>query len=89
MRDVKAGLSSYFEFYNDECIHQVLGYRTPREIYCGIDERLNQTCFASQKHLMSRLVPSISSVLSQDSVHGAPSGQIQEIIHLKKTLILS
>ena len=89
MRDVKAGLSSYFKFYNNERIHQALGYRTPREIYYDIDERLNQTCFASQKHLMSSLVPSISSVLSQDSVQGAPSGHKQEIIHLKKTLILS
>ena len=89
MRDVKAGLSSSFEFYNNERIHQALGYRTPGEIYCGIDERLNQTWFTSQNNLISRSVPLTSSVLSQDSVHGAPSGQTQEIIHLKKTVILS
>ena len=89
VRDVKAGLSSSFEFYNDERIHQALGYRTPGEIYCGIDERLNQTWFTSQNNLISRSVPLTSSVLSQDSVHGAPSGQTQEIIHLKKTVILS
>ena len=89
MRDGKAGLSSYFKFYNNERIHQSLGYRTPREIYYDIDERLNPTCFASQKHLMSRIVPSLSSVLSQDSVQCAPSGHKQEIIHLKNTSILS
>ncbi len=57
MRDVKAGLSGYFEFYNNERIHQALGNRTPRE--------LNQTCLAYQKYLMSRSVPGTGSVLSQ------------------------
>ena len=75
MRDVKTGLSSYFEFYNNERIHQSLSYRTPREIYYNIDDGLNQTCFASQKHLMSRSVPITNPVLSQESVQGAPSGQ--------------
>jgi len=32
IRDVKAGLSSYFEFYNHERIHQALDNRTPGEI---------------------------------------------------------
>jgi len=89
MRDVKAGLSSYFEFYNNERIHQALGYRTPREIYYSIDEKLDQPCFESQIHLMSGHVSNTSSVLSQESVQGAPAGQTQEIIHLKKPLILS
>lgn len=84
MRDVKAGLSSYFEFYNNERIHQALGYRTPREIYYNIDERLDQTCFESQKYLMSSIVPITSSVLSQESVHDAPSGQTQEILYTLK-----
>lgn len=75
IRDVKAGLSSYFKFYNNERIHQSLSYRTPREIYYNIDDGLNQTCFASQKHLMSRSVPITNSVLSQESVQGAPPGQ--------------
>jgi len=89
MRDVKTGLRSYFEFYNNERIHQALDNRTPEEIYYNIDKRLNHTCFASQIHLMSRFVPTISSVLSQESLQCAPSGQTQEIIHLKKPLILS
>ncbi len=65
IRDVKAGLSSYFEFYNNERIHQALGNRTPGEIYYDINERLNQTCLASQKYLISRSVPGTGSVLSQ------------------------
>ena len=34
-RDVHAGLSRYFPFYNDERPHQGLGYRTPAEVYFG------------------------------------------------------
>ena len=29
----EASLAAYFRFYNQERIHQALGYRTPREIY--------------------------------------------------------
>jgi len=76
MRDVKAGLSNYFEFYNHERIHQALDNKTPGEIYYVSDKRLNQTCFASQKRLMSRPVPTTYPVLSQKSVQCAPSGQI-------------
>jgi putative transposase len=31
--DAEASLSSYFRFYNQERIHQALGYRTPRDVY--------------------------------------------------------
>jgi putative transposase len=33
--DLKGGLGAYFEFYNNERIHQSLNYRTPQEIYRG------------------------------------------------------
>lgn len=89
MRDVKAGLNSYFEFYNNERIHQALGYRTPREIYYSIDEKLDQPCFESQIHQISRSVPTTYFEMQQESVQCAPAGQTQEIIHLKKPLILS
>jgi putative transposase len=32
----RAGLSGYFEFYNTERQHEGLGYRTPQEVYLGI-----------------------------------------------------
>ena len=38
---------------------------------------------------MARSVPITNPVLSQEFVQGAPLGQTQEIIHLKKPLILS
>ena len=32
-RDARQGLSSYVRFYNQERLHQALGYRTPAEVY--------------------------------------------------------
>lgn len=31
----KEGLAAYFRFYNEERLHQALGYQTPRQVYCG------------------------------------------------------
>jgi putative transposase len=31
--DAEASLRSYFRFYNEERVHQSLGYRTPRDVY--------------------------------------------------------
>jgi putative transposase len=31
--ELVAGLASYFDFYNHECFHQSLGYRTPVQVY--------------------------------------------------------
>ena len=31
--DLEAGLGGYFQFYNDERLHQSLGYRTPAEVH--------------------------------------------------------
>lgn len=34
--EIKTGLKQYFDFYNNERMHQSLGYKTPFEIYSGI-----------------------------------------------------
>jgi putative transposase len=33
-RDARIKLARYLDFYNDERVHQALGYRTPAEVYC-------------------------------------------------------
>ena len=35
VKDAMTGLGSYFEFYNQERLHQSLNYRTPEEVYFG------------------------------------------------------
>src|ERR671932_1517769 len=40
MREAQQGLRRYFGFYNDERLHQALGYRTPTAVYRG----LGQSC---------------------------------------------
>ncbi len=32
VNNVKEGLSAYFPFFNNERLHQALGYRTPKEV---------------------------------------------------------
>jgi hypothetical protein len=31
--ELRSGLKRYFEFYNQERLHQSLGYKTPREVH--------------------------------------------------------
>ncbi len=38
VREVQQGLRRYFGFYNDERLHQALGYRTPAAVYRGVEE---------------------------------------------------
>jgi putative transposase len=33
--EARQGIASYFEFYNNERLHQALGYRTPRQVFEG------------------------------------------------------
>jgi putative transposase len=35
VKDAVTGLGGYFEFYNQERLHQSLNYRTPKEVYFG------------------------------------------------------
>jgi putative transposase len=43
-RQLRAGLTRYFGFYNGQRRHQSLGYRTPQEVYAG---RIHAADFAS------------------------------------------
>ena len=38
MRELKASLANYFDFYNARRPHQSLDYRTPDEMYFGTNE---------------------------------------------------
>jgi len=35
VNDCVSGLTDYFQFYNNERLHQALGYRTPLQVYSG------------------------------------------------------
>jgi len=87
VRDAKDSLRWYFDFYNNDRPHQSLGYKTPSEVYYG--EMAKHTSLTGGRGLISSSVPINDSVLSQESVQGAPAGHTQEIIHLKKPMILS
>jgi len=56
VKEAKAGLARYFQFYNTERLHQSLDYKTPSEVYFGNRTELkprqnvlhlNQPCFLS------------------------------------------
>ena len=85
VRDARVNLERYFDFYNNERPHQSLEYKTPSEIYYARDDNIDRNCFEGEKDLIQSFVPITSSVLLQEDVQG----ETQEIIHLKKTLILS
>lgn len=36
VEECRNGLDAYFRFYNEERLHQALGYRTPRQVYWGV-----------------------------------------------------
>lgn len=41
VKDARDGLARYFQLYNTERLHEALGYRTPHEMYFGIDKNNN------------------------------------------------
>ena len=40
--ELERGLAAYFGFYNDERLHQSLGYRTPAEVHTGQRRRADE-----------------------------------------------
>ena len=48
--EARQGTASYFEFYNNERLHQALGYRTPRQFF-------EWTCSAPVRRVGKWLVP--------------------------------
>ncbi len=42
VKDAEKGIAKYFQFYNTERLHESLGYRTPQEVYFGVDINLNR-----------------------------------------------
>lgn len=57
VREAREGLATYFHFYNNERLHESLGYRTPKEVYLrrqyeqipvqANSLHLNEACFLS------------------------------------------
>ena len=42
VRETRESLTRYFKFYNGERLHESLGYRTPQEVYSGLEETMNE-----------------------------------------------
>ena len=40
--EARKSLTRYFKFYNSERLYESLGYRTPQEVYFGLEETLNK-----------------------------------------------
>ena len=41
--EARQGIGNYIDFYNQERPHQSLSYKTPAEVYFGIDNQNNET----------------------------------------------
>jgi len=89
VRDAKAQLRQYFDFYNNERPHQSLGYKTPSEVYYAQKNDIYRNCFEGGNNLIQRYVQGIGDVLSPESVQDAPSERRYADSHLKQMKNLS
>ena len=39
-REARIGINGYLRYYNEERLHQSLGYRTPEEVYFDTQEQI-------------------------------------------------
>ena len=59
VQDARRGVGGWLNFYNDERLHQALGYRTPREAYqapgtCGYVDNASALTTSPQAHQQQR-----------------------------------
>lgn len=85
VRDAREQLRRYFDFYNYKRPHQALKYRTPADVYYG----MNRVSFAGGKCLIESVAEHSNAVLSRESRQCAPAGQTEGGSHLKPPQILS
>jgi len=55
VQEARSGVGCWLNFYNDERLHQALGYRTPREVYqapgtCGDVDNASALTTSPQGH---------------------------------------
>jgi len=73
VRDANDSLRRYFDFYNNQRPHQSLGYKTPSEIYFGVNMQRTLHSFAGGNALIRDSMEVTEAVLSLESREGAPT----------------
>jgi putative transposase len=63
-KDARIGIGNYFRFYNAERPHQILGYRTPAEVFLGnrIETTDKGMVVSSTSELRKTAEPSLNSI---------------------------
>lgn len=67
--DARRGIGDRLSFYNDERLHQTLGYRTPREVFqapatCGYVDNASALTTSPQAHHQQQEYPSAEGRLA-------------------------